>query len=507
MNLFKIGILSVSFGLFAVTLILGTKDTAEDQRDLKEVVRIAFPYSTSIKKFDPQIVNVNSEANLARNLYSRLVEFDRDGKIQTSLASEAYVENGAVYLKIRSNLKTIDGVTIGPKDVVATLSNIFRNDQATHGSLRNILGFTAGDRFSDFVSFEGNQLQIRPARPELAEFILPLLASADFSIVPEKARRGGRIIDYRNTSGVYYLERDSEVGELIFAANPHHYNYSKEIPQKIQLVPVYGEKALVAFEKGHIDFIPTVSGGRLHRFKEISQRIPGVQFKQTDPFRLTVLKTTVSGRERFSDLDRLYIGQKVKEVVLKHDSHLLGGEVTQQFFPVLSEARLKEKNIRLVEDRIKKALTGKPPKKRFKLAVGPGQLEERKKQFAHLDFIKIVASKKAPWTLPKSEEPDGYVVRTDSSFYASLALVTYLFRIGSFGDKEAGDHWIKEFVGLPVKKARIEKMRRLHLKVLSEGIVTPIVFNPYYTLTAEGLDFKISKFQAGSKFWDLRLGM
>lgn len=497
--------LIVSVSAFAQNSCVGGVANKGAEMNSREI-RVAFPYANSITRFNPQVINVNSEANLARNLYSRLVEYDRDGKIEPSLASDIYVENGKVVLEIRQDVKTVDGQVVGAADVLFTLNNIVKGDKNTHGSLKSLLEIREGDRVEDFIWRDGETVYIRPRRSTNTEFVVPILASTDYSIVPNQSRKADGIKDYRNTSGVYYIREDAADGSLLLAANPNHYYYSKNIPQLIRLVPETGDKALQSFEDGKIDFIVTINGGKPSRYKEVSAKVDKSVIRQTEGIQLTVLKTTVAGRERFTADELVYIGQKIKEVLLKKEAYLDGGELTAQFFPHLGEGRLSESQSRELADRLKRVLTGSGPQgKVFKLAVGPHEYETRKSDFAHLPYIEVVSSKVVPWALPRNESPDGYVVRTDSSFYESLSLISYSFATGTFGRKSDGETWVSDYMSISDKAQRVLKLQDLHYQVLMDGYVTPIMFNSYMTLTRDPLQFEISRFYAGTKFWKLKI--
>jgi ABC-type transport system substrate-binding protein len=102
-------------------------------------INVAFPYRRSITEFDPQLVNTLAEATLARNLYSRIVNFSDDGQIIPGLAKEIQWENGEYKLEIRSDTFTIDEMPITSYDVYVSLLRIVIRNSNTHGSLRHLL--------------------------------------------------------------------------------------------------------------------------------------------------------------------------------------------------------------------------------------------------------------------------------------------------------------------------------------------------------------------------------
>lgn len=473
-----------------------------------ENLRVAYPYFTSITAFDPQNIQTNAEANLARNLYSRLIEFDAEGNVQPSLASSVFVDGGVITLSIRNHLHTVDGLRISAEDVVNTLMMIVKKDSTTHGSLKELLGITRNDDLSTFIWSKGDNVFMRPLEPSNVVFIVPLLASTDYSILPKKSLvqlSDSKIADFRNTSGIYFVERDSSDGKLVLRINPNHFDYSVSAPQSIELVPAYRNKALDLFVAGEVDFITTINSSSTSEISEIQKKIPGARTRETLGIRLLSLRTTEIARARHTPEQLLYAGEKIRQALLEADTSIRAEEITDQLFPSLGEGHLSDDMLKKLRKRKQEVLADQnnAPKKPYVVAVGVSELAKYKSMYSSLPFVEVKAYEKAPWVLPPEDQPDGYLIDADSSFFESYSLLSYNFARGYFGSPDEGRSWLRNYVSTGDKQRRIKALQELHLSILQNGLIVPVVFAKYHIVIRSPFDFEISKFYAGTKLWKI----
>jgi len=149
--------------------------------------------------------------------------------------------------------KTIDGYVIDAASVKASLDRIMLSETNTHGTLK----FYLDNANNKPIKASEGQLSIKVAKAQWAPFVLNLLTSMDFSIVPKESldSTGTKIIDYRNTSGFYFVETSDNNGNLLLKANSKHINYTGTMPDTVKFVPISPGDAHVAFNKDEIDMI------------------------------------------------------------------------------------------------------------------------------------------------------------------------------------------------------------------------------------------------------------
>jgi len=230
--------------IFLATAIAGTGYYWQRQRGLSmsDELKVAFPYAKPARFYEPTRIHLSPEYSFLENTYSTLVELSpEDASVQKGVAESWEWINDELVFTIRKDLKTIDGLPITAQDAEFSLKRLLVKTQNTHGNLKDLVCGAASIKSIDVVC-EGlrsseNKLFLKVSGKSI--FILPMLSGIDFAIIPKSsvALKTLDIIDYRNTSGPYYVEKDSEEGKIQLVANQNHYHYSKDIPQKIKLVP------------------------------------------------------------------------------------------------------------------------------------------------------------------------------------------------------------------------------------------------------------------------------
>jgi hypothetical protein len=475
-----------------------------------KLLKVAYPYFSSITGIDPANVKTANEASLVRNIYSRLVEYSTDGKLVGGVAESFEWQGGEIHLLIRKGLKTIDGWNITAKDVELSLKRLIVKQSNTHGDLANFLCPQARlKKLTDEcigIRVVGNTVVLIPADESKKTFLLPLLASLDFSIVPENSVDIGKdlsIKDFRNTSGPYYVDRDDLNGGFLLKANPAHYRYSAEMPQTIQVVPTRHEDMINRFKSGEIDLIPTVDSPRYGEVLKLREVFPEADLHQTIPIKIWAVMFSRTAQRELSAEQRLYLGSKIRKAYL---SSFLDSGVTPtiEFFPLFGDGSLSVEQHNEIE---RVNLTERRPEFKRKVVFGapPSSLEKVRRAFAEIAEIEVVEIRKALWEIPESEQPDLGIFYTDSAFYEDISLISYNAEIGSFGmTRDEGINWINSYMAIADKRDRLERLRSLHFELLKKGLVVPLGAAPYYALVRNPWKFENSKFFAGMSLWQVR---
>ncbi len=473
------------------------------------VLKISFSSFQAVKdsKLDPARVDTITQANFIRNLYSRLVEYNPDGSLVPSAASSFTWKGTSVYFQFRPEFRTVDGHPITAEDAAFSLKRLLIKGKNTHGDLKNFL--CPGSDLSTIndpcegIRVEGDQLVLTVADDSKKTFLVPLLASTDFSVVPRIAFDRNNpdlpLVDYRNTSGAYYLSVDSPTGAHELKANPLHHRHNSRTPKVVQMVPSYGEKAEELFRAGQIDLITTVSFVHKDKLEKLAKDFPEIATHQTQNIALRAVTYTKRGLKELSADQRLYIGREVRARFRKALS-MEYLESTQEFFPVFGEGSLDEsqkKELANKFDSLKKpSFTTK-----VEMAVPPGEKATFQAGF-DIPELSFIETAQAPWTLPEDKQPHFFVSFADSAFFEDISLISYNIDLGTFGlDRKTGAEWLSDYMATEKKEDRLVKLRKLHLSFLLSGNLVPIGTGPYTAAAKPPWKIGFSKFYAGSPLW------
>ena len=218
---------------------------------MTNAVRISMVYDKtrfSVNDFDPVKINYITEWNIVMNLYSRLVAFNTDGDLVSGLARKFYWVGDDAHFEIRPNFKTVDGIKITPEDVAYSLKRLLILSGNTHGKLDDFICDAAKlktiEDTCSGIRYDDNELILKTTKQN--SFLFKTLTTADFSVIPKKSIdfKTLKITDYRNTTGLYYFDRYTDVVNMVFKINPNHWLYSAKLPQEVEIIPdFYGRSA------------------------------------------------------------------------------------------------------------------------------------------------------------------------------------------------------------------------------------------------------------------------
>jgi hypothetical protein len=419
------------------------------------------------------------------------------GQIVCGLCSSFKVEQRTIRFFFINPSKTIDGHELDAGSAETSLDRIMRSETNTHGCLKYYLDMATGSP----ILVENNQLLIKVARSEWTSFVINLLASMDFSIIPKGSLdiETGKIIDYKNTSGAFYVDFSDENGHLQLRANKNHKAYSGKIPQRVDFIPISPGNAADAFMKDEIDMIDPTYYAYKEDIEKILSHFPDARLHQTLNIGLTNLVFTSRPMETSSVEDRISAALAIKDVFLKKTPTIFGAEETDQFFQSFGLGFISSEQHHILSTRLKKS-TGKS-KHKFTLGLIE-KYQEWVSQADFPDYITLKFFKKPPGFLPQSEKPDIYIRSGDSSFDEDISALSYLFSQGTFSlGKEDGAKWIQEYMNISSKEDRIKHLRDLHFEMLSTVKVFPIISRPYVAVTNSKWDLDFPKIYAGSPLW------
>lgn len=459
-------------------------------------------------KLDPANVQTMNEANLIRNLYSRLVEYNQQGELVTAAASAFEIVNNKIIFTVRGDLTSSIGRTVTAEDFYLSLKRLLVLDKNTHGDLKTILCGTQDkiemDRLCPGLSFKDNNLIVEPLSANRVKYLIPLMASVDFSVVPKDAidwkSKDLAITNYKNTSGAYYLAKDfsGEDKSLILKANINSFYHSKDMPQEILILSANKDDAASLFISKKIDFIPTSYSWSANMLELIKS--DDVDNHETYPIKIWAVRFTSEGLKKSNAQERSFIGQalKAKFSEIYSDEKMT---FSKQMFPKLSEGSLTEEEIATLQ-------TPDPAFKlnrKIKLGIPRGDLAQFKAALGKYDWIEFVELLQPPWTLEPSKQPDCYITFGDSSFFEDLSLISNQMSMGTFNlSKEEGVKWMQTYLDIEEKTKRLEMLKSLHLKTLQNSYIIPIGFTNFYSFSRNNWKLNFSKYYVGNPYWQIR---
>lgn len=479
-----------------------------------EVLKMAFPYKKPASAYEPARIHLAPEYIFLENVFSPLVELSpKDGQIKPGVAESYRWDGTELRLKIRHDLKTVTGIRITTSDAEFSLKRLLALPGNTHGNFRELICGNAQlssveDR-CDGIRVEGAELVLSTTESGKT-FLLPMLAAIDFAIIPKSSVDPItlRIKDFRNTSGPYYVERDSDTGEIQLRANPNHYHYTPKIPQVIELVPTNSADphgSLADFKEGRVDFITTIDAARADDVIAFSRHQSDSVLHTTMNIRSFVLTFTERGRAELSSEERFTIGRKIRESFWRTFAGQNGYETSQQFFPAFGEGALDKGKLAKIEEKIQTAsrLPGQP----LKMALV--RLGDSTKFIAAvreaIPNIEAAPAEKSPAFLKFasiSEMPHLVITGPDTGFLEDIGLISYSLNAGYFGmKKEEQKAWLKKYMDVQEKSDRLSMLKDLHEAALSEPIMLPLLVAPYAALARKPWKVGLSQLYANNQLW------
>jgi hypothetical protein len=485
-----------------------------------KTLKVAFPGYNDSFHYDPSKIHFAHEYIFLENTFSPLVEYSTDGQLVSGVAEKFYWKGTDAYFEIRSDLKTIDGKKIDAYDVELSLKRLLILGGNTHGDLKSLICpnnkiTKLTDTCSNMeVKDNGKTLVIKFS--EIKPFLFPMLAAIDFAIIPKDSidLKTLKIIDYRNTSGPYYVKKDDPEGNIILSANPFHYHYSKNMPHEVYLIPsgkTNRKESLDLFLNNKVDHITTTDKVYPVDLIHFASQHKGINIHSTYPIHLYMVVFTNRGLKRFSDEERIKIGKAIKNLFLSLHSNEPEYKPVNEIFPVFGEGSLNKEQVNDVINKYNKVNEQKVLEKEI-LGWDPynaviDKYETIKQIFPKLKLIKIQG--KIPglvnYKLEKIEEPDFSIRRCDVGFQEDIGLLSYYFSIDFFYLRgEEGKKWLKKYMSIPSKEERLNMLRELHYKTLITGSVIPIAMTPYAAIVRKPWKINFSKYHANNPIWRIQ---
>lgn len=472
-------------------------------------LKVSFPSSEKIDHYDPANIVFTYDYILLENIYSPLIEFDRDGKIIGGLAEQFEWQGSSLVLKIRENVKTADGIPITADDVVMSLKRLLILATATHGNLNSFLCknkmLSSIDEKCPGLRSDNGRVVLELDRREPS--LIPMLASIDFAVIPSVAidRKSLKIKDYRNTSGPYYVE-SSDSNQIVLRANKHHYHFSEKIPQEAQLIFLSSiDESSQALKNEKVDLLTTIDQMQADTKLTFLKENPEFNSHITMNLMTIGMSFTNRGIRNISENERADIGRLIRSRFLHYANQYKVYEPTSQLFPIFGEASLDADSYQAMT---KKLSMPSPKEVTQVIKIRVGNLKDDQFLFKDLKafFPNAIIERGGPPAFQKDlkadDEPDVYIYASDFGFLEDFSLVTYQVQKGAFGqDKHQAEQWLKEYQGIESKNMRLEKLKELQLNALQRSIAIPIATGPYVAIARKPWTINLSPFFSNNQLW------
>ena len=474
------------------------------------IIRMPLNYKDSASQLDPGAIVTIYQYEILRNLYGRLVRYDADNQLLSDIPDSFSISGDEITFTFGQRATAADGHPIDAEDAEASLKRLVLKGKSGHGDIRRFLcpnhTINSLNDICPGIRVESNKLILKVTHPNLVPLFIPLLESADYSIIPKENIDPvtGDLVDrsHRNTSGPYYVSSDSPDGHITLTANPNHYLYHSLMPQEVSLLPLKSSESIDRFERGELDLLPSA----FYFTKEWGARVIDKEkynVHETLPIRVVIMKFSKNAIEKFSQEQRLYVAQLAGRLINENIS-AFGSLPTQQFFQAMSDGALNEEQLEEIQ---KLRLFSSHPKfsKQIELALPHERYELSKTKFDEIDEIKLLDIQDNSIFFSKEKHPELFRVQTDTAWAENISLLGYGFEMGHFRVPTLDpEEWMRDYIHTENREDRIKKLNQLHFDVLRNASIVPIEAAPYYIVAKKKWTINQSRLFAGTSLWQMR---
>ena len=478
-----------------------------------DILKVGFPSRNRVSDYEPTRIYLADSYIFLESIYSTLINLSDDkGDPVSSIAKEHYWKGNELHLIIRDDLLTVDGYQIDIDDVIFSLKRVLVLSENTHGDLKNLICLEADLKSVELpcpgIMKDGNTLILKLQSKR--NFLVSMLAAIDFAIIPKTSvdPQTLKIIDYRNTTGPYYVEEDQGDGNIILKANPRHFEFSKNMASEIRLIPTKGlsnSQVVEWFNQGKIDHITTIDGLQVEDTKEIDSA--QVNIHETIHIYCVLASITSRGRKRLSINRRLAFAKSLQKSFHEFYAEKEGYRLSRQFLLPIGEGHFSKDESLLLE-KVMGDVEMDRSGSGIHLSVFPN-LDKKNGDVAkyYMPDLKVERSDSYQNFVPMSEEdiPDYVIFATDSGFLDDISLLSYSISSETFGlSKKEGKDWLKDYMDTENKREQVDKIKKMQLKVLMEGRMIPLVTYPAIAVARKPWTLQLSELFANNALWKIR---
>lgn len=460
---------------------------------------------TTVPVVDPAEVQSSYQSLLVNNLYSRLVEYDTAGQLQAGVASKFYWKNDALIFEFSDKVKTISGHFINAYDAAVTIRRLIKLDSTTHVNLKLLLCdiTTVEQAFNDCdaVKVESNKLILTPKDKKFNPYLVKALTSISFGIIPAEQidKISLKILSLKETSGPYYLDSKDDK-KWVLKKNAHFY-ITQSAPSEVILFNLDAKDIWDHFITDKIDVVTTLNSVDAETYEKIKS-IPYLSITETIDIKLFFIKFSPKALRDFTSEQRLYLGERFKNIMKEQYSLPLNYKPTNQFFSDIGYGHLSPEQERKIDILRKNAKPGFFKRKvQFYLYKS---LEKKLSPFKSIEELEPVLTDTRAYMQKPEERLDVFTGTTDSAYEESLGLLSYNFNQGTFGLNEMeAANWMKIYIETENEHDRFKLLQDLHYKTLENGVTIPLFKAPYTAVARNHFKVNLSKIFASTQLWDI----
>ena len=460
---------------------------------------------TTVPIVDPAEVQSSYQSLLVNNLFSRLVEYDNAGQIQAGVASKFYWKNDSLIFEFSDKVKTIYGRYINAYDAAVTIRRLLKLDSASHINLKLLLCdiITVEQAFQDCdaVKVVSNKLILTPKDKKFKPYLLKVLTSISFGIIPagQIDTKTLKILSLKETSGPYYLDSKDEK-KWILKKNIHFY-VSENAPNEVVIYNLEAKDIWEYFIEDKIDVVTTLNSVDNEIFEKIKS-VPNLNITETIDIKLYFIKFSPKALHDFTPEQRLYLGERFKNIMKEKYNLPINFKSTNQFFSDVGYGHLSPNQEYRIDTLRKNAQSGLFKRKaKFYLYKS---LEKKLSPFKSIEQLDPILTDQRAYMQKPEERLDVFTGTTDSAYEESLGLLSYNFNQGTFGLNESDAAvWMKAYIDTEDEQARFKLIQDLHYKTLEKGVTVPLFKAPYTAVARNHFKVNLSKIFASTQLWDI----
>lgn len=509
----------LALGLLGIIISMAAYGVLNQKEDKNMKLRVAFPYSQTVDHYEPTAIHFAPEYIFLENIYSPLIEVSNENGNPVSGVAEKFhwdETTNEFYLHIRKGLKTIDGKKITAYDAEFSLKRLLLIASNTHGNFKDIIcpKSELKNIESDCDGIEVKDEYTLVLKPgEKKAFLANIITAIDFAVIPISSvdPKTLKIVDYRNTSGVYYVDSFSSDGRVTLRINPSHYHYENKLPQVIELIPsgVDGHpSATDLYREGKVDHITTIDKLGPGNIINFSKEVRDASLHTTMDIRTFAIFFTERGLKELSQEERLAYGKAIKESLTPYFLSLPGFQDRKQFLPAFGDGHLTKDQESFLDQKIK-GIEAKKETKNFKLSLlRVGNVEDYRKFLdKELPGINVFEGTSIPTLATSALEdmPHAFLAGPDVTFNEDISFVSYSINVGLFGmSKDERQDWLKTYMSILDKSERLNRLQELHYEALVNGVIYPLSSSPYVALLRKPWTSHLPQIFANNPLWTIK---
>ena len=500
----------------AVCIMVGGYISMNSNESTK-ILKVAFPSTMKATDYEPTKIALDFEYIFLENVFSPLLEMSERGHVESGVAEKTEWVGDELKLTIRKSLKTASGKQITPDDVVFSLKRLLVLTGNTHGNFKDIVCPTAKletvDSPCEGIRADADSVYLNAKGRKT--FLSPMLTAIDFAIIPRSSvdPKTLKIINLKETTGIYYVESDDGKGNITLKVNSNHYHYSENLAQTLQLVPIDTKAkglSLELLKSGKVDHITTVDTARSDEVIKFYNEHPEFNLHMTMKIRNLILVFTDRGQKELSETERRFIGEKIKKAFVKIYSDSKGIEQRAEFFLSAGEGGLNSDQQKELQNIIQKYPDEVSIAKDLKVGIlKRGVLEEWSKPIQdELKNAHCYTETRIPaftkFDKPE-DEPHIFIASIDTGFAEDISLISYALNGGVFGlSKKERESWMADYMSTDDKESRSKKLKELHFSSLKSAVLVPLMASPYTALIRKPFKMELSDLFANNQLWRIK---